>query len=43
VRKAAGATGRVTHLIVNGERVDGTVAPPAAPGAVVRVEAVIEG
>jgi cellobiose phosphorylase len=42
VRKAAGATGRVGHLIVDGERVEGSVVPPAAPGAVVRVEAVIE-
>jgi cellobiose phosphorylase len=43
VRKPAGATGRVAYLIVDGERVDGTVVPPAAPGAVIRVEAVIEG
>ncbi|MCU7724903.1 glycosyl transferase [Actinoplanes sp. KI2] len=43
VRKEAGTTGRVTHLIVDGERVDGTVVPPAAPGTVVRVEAVVEG
>src|SRR5262249_8484289 len=43
VRKAAGATGRVTHLIVDGSRVEGTVVPLASPGAVVRVEAVIEG
>jgi cellobiose phosphorylase len=43
VRKAADVTGRVTHLVVDGDRVDGTVVPPASPGAVVRVEAVIEG
>ena len=44
VRKAAGVTGRVTRLSVNGERVDGTVVPlTAAPGTVVQVEAVIEG
>jgi cellobiose phosphorylase len=42
VRKAAGVTGRVTHLLVNGERVEGTVVPPAVPGTEVRVEAVIE-
>jgi cellobiose phosphorylase len=43
VRKTAGVAGRVTHLLVNGERVDGTVAPPATPGAVVQVEVVVEG
>ncbi|MFI7547897.1 GH36-type glycosyl hydrolase domain-containing protein [Actinoplanes sp. NPDC049599] len=43
VRKAAGATGRVTGLLVDGERVEGTIVPPAPGGAVVRVEAVIEG
>jgi cellobiose phosphorylase len=32
----------VAYLIVDGDRVDGTVIPPAAPGAVVQVEAVIE-
>jgi cellobiose phosphorylase len=43
VRKAAGVTGRVAHLLVDGDRVDGTVVPLAIPGAVVRVEAVIAG
>ncbi|MGW4945022.1 GH36-type glycosyl hydrolase domain-containing protein [Actinoplanes sp. NPDC004185] len=43
VRKEAGVTGRVTHLLVNGERVEGTVVPPAAPGIEVHVEAVIGG
>jgi cellobiose phosphorylase len=43
VTRAAGATGRVAYLLVDGERVDGTVAPAAAPGAVVQIEAVIEG
>ena len=38
-----GSTGRVAYLLVDGERVDGTVVPPAAPGAVVLVEAVIAG
>ncbi|HEU5111182.1 MAG TPA: glycosyl transferase, partial [Micromonosporaceae bacterium] len=41
VRKPGGVAGRVTHLLVDGERVDGTLVPPAAPGAVVRVEAVV--
>jgi cellobiose phosphorylase len=36
-------TGRVAYLIVDGERVDGTVVPLAAPGTAVRVEAVVEG
>ncbi|GIF03440.1 GH36-type glycosyl hydrolase domain-containing protein [Actinoplanes siamensis] len=43
VRKPAGATGRVTRLLVDGERVEGTLVPPAPAGAVVRVEAVVEG
>lgn len=42
VGKEPGVTGRVTGLIVDGERVDGTVVPPAPAGAVVRVEAVVE-
>ena len=33
----------VRRLVVDGERVEGPVAPIATPGAVVRVEAVIEG
>ncbi|WP_433379290.1 GH36-type glycosyl hydrolase domain-containing protein [Actinoplanes sp. CA-142083] len=36
VRRAGEAS-----LFVNGERIDGTIVPPASPGAVVRVEAVI--
>ncbi|GIF01058.1 GH36-type glycosyl hydrolase domain-containing protein [Paractinoplanes rishiriensis] len=43
VRKPAGSSGRVAYLIVDGERVDGTVVPPAAAGKVVQVEAVVEG
>ncbi|MCM4084371.1 GH36-type glycosyl hydrolase domain-containing protein [Paractinoplanes hotanensis] len=43
VRKVAGTVGRVSYLVVDGEHVDGTMVPSAAPGAVVRVEAVIEG
>ncbi|HWS38570.1 MAG TPA: glycosyl transferase, partial [Actinoplanes sp.] len=35
-------TGRVTHLLVDGERIDGNLIPPAPPGAVVRVEAIRE-
>ncbi|MBT8224406.1 MAG: glycosyl transferase [Dactylosporangium sp.] len=42
VRKPAGATGRVTHLIVDGTRVDGTLMPPAPAGSTVRIEAIIE-
>jgi cellobiose phosphorylase len=33
--------GDEAHLVVDGERVDGTVVPAAAPGTTVRVEAVI--
>jgi cellobiose phosphorylase len=33
--------GRVTHLLVDGVRVEGNLIPPAVPGAVVRVEAVL--
>jgi cellobiose phosphorylase len=42
VRKPVGVTGRVTHLLVDGERLDGTLVPAAPAGAVVRVEAVVE-
>lgn len=38
VRKPVGATGRLTSLVVDGRRHDGTVVPTAGPGAVVRVE-----
>ncbi|MEV6305735.1 glycosyl hydrolase family 65 protein [Actinoplanes sp. NPDC051861] len=41
VSKPAGAQGRVTHLLVDGEQVDGNVVPVAPAGAVVRVSAVI--
>jgi hypothetical protein len=42
VRKPDGVAGRVSHLVIDGERVDGTLVPPAGAGAVVRVEAVVE-
>ncbi|MEU4419863.1 glycosyl transferase [Actinoplanes sp. NPDC024001] len=41
VRRAEGATGRVTELLVDGVPVAGNLVPVGAPGAVVRVEAVI--
>jgi cellobiose phosphorylase len=41
VRNPAGATGRVARLVVDGVTIDGTLVPPAAPGATVRVEAVV--
>lgn len=43
VRKPAGAGGRVTHLFVDGVRVDGTLIPIAPAGSTVRVEAIVEG
>jgi cellobiose phosphorylase len=43
IRKPVGVEGRVTHLVVNGERIDGNLLPLAKPGAVVHVEAAIEG
>jgi cellobiose phosphorylase len=36
-----GRGGRVDHLVVDGQRVEGTLVPPAAPGSRVCVEAVI--
>jgi cellobiose phosphorylase len=42
VAKPAGVTGRVRALEVDGARVDGTVIPPAPPGAVVAVRAEVE-
>jgi cellobiose phosphorylase len=39
VGKAAGTTGRVTALVVDGVRVEGTLVPVAPAGATVRVEA----
>jgi cellobiose phosphorylase len=41
VRKPAGTTGRVCHLIVDGMRVEGNLVPLASAGAMVDVEAVI--
>jgi cellobiose phosphorylase len=41
VSKPAGAEGRVSHLLVDGEQVAGNLIPAAPAGAVVRVEAVI--
>src|SRR6266536_3578107 len=41
VRKPVGVSGRVRQLIVDGEVVNGTVAPLAAEGSVVRVRAVV--
>ena len=41
VRKAVGGTGRVTDLVVNGARIEGTVIPPAPAGTVVEVEAAV--
>jgi cellobiose phosphorylase len=43
VRKAVGATGRVSSLVVDGLPIDGSVVPAAPEGADVRVEATIEG
>jgi cellobiose phosphorylase len=42
VRKPAGFRGRVTHLLVEGDRVEGALIPLAPAGATVRVEAVVE-
>jgi cellobiose phosphorylase len=41
VRKPAGAAGRVSHLIVDGERIEGSLVPLAPAGATVRVEAFV--
>jgi cellobiose phosphorylase len=43
VHKPAGTSGRVSHLVVDGERIDGTLLPVAPRGAVVRVEAIVNG
>jgi cellobiose phosphorylase len=43
VHKPAGTTGRVTHLIVDGARVEGNLVPLAPAGATVDVEAVVAG
>jgi cellobiose phosphorylase len=41
VRKARGATGRVSSLLVDGRPIEGTVVPPATQGAKVTVEGTI--
>jgi cellobiose phosphorylase len=41
VRKARGATGRVSSLLVDGRPIEGTVVPPATQGATVTVEGTI--
>ncbi len=42
VHKQPGVRGRVTSLVVDGERVEGSLIPPAAGGATVEVAAAIE-
>jgi cellobiose phosphorylase len=42
VRKPQGTRGRLTHLLVDGRRVDGTLAPVAHRGATVTIEAEID-
>jgi cellobiose phosphorylase len=42
VRKAAGTSGKVSHLVVDRERIEGSLIPMAQPGSTVQVEAVIE-
>ncbi len=41
VRKPAGLTGRVSLVCVDGEPIEGTLVPPAAPGSTVIVEAIV--
>jgi cellobiose phosphorylase len=41
VSKPPGQAGRVRQVRVNGEPIDGTLVPPAPPGATVRIEAII--
>src|SRR5512138_2933225 len=41
VRNPDRISGRVAHLEVDGQRIDGTLVPPALPGATVQVEAVV--
>ena len=43
VRKARGVRGRVSSLVVDGQTIEGNLLPVASPGAVVTVEAVVEG
>jgi cellobiose phosphorylase len=42
VRKPVDATGRASSLVVDGERIEGTVVPPAPAGATVEVLAEVE-
>ncbi|MGC8626216.1 MAG: GH36-type glycosyl hydrolase domain-containing protein [Acidimicrobiales bacterium] len=42
VAKPAGCRCRVTHLVVDGETVQGNIVPPAPPGATVDVQALVE-
>jgi cellobiose phosphorylase len=42
VHKPQGTRGRVTHLVVDGERVEGTLVPVAQPGTAVTIEAEID-
>jgi cellobiose phosphorylase len=42
VRKPAGLAGRVSLVSVDGEPLEGTLVPPAAPGRTVIVEAIVE-
>ncbi|HEY9244686.1 MAG TPA: hypothetical protein VIP48_22040 [Streptosporangiaceae bacterium] len=41
VRKPPGLTGRVSLVCVDGEEIEGTLVPPAAPGSTVIVEAIV--
>ena len=43
VRKRVGSCGRISHLVVDGARVEGSLLPVAPPGATVEVEAVVAG
>jgi len=43
VTKRRGVRGRVSHLVVDGRHIDGTLVPPAPEGATVTVEAEIQG
>ncbi len=42
VDKPSGGSGRVSHLVVDGRRVEGTLVPTAPEGATVTVQAVVE-
>ena len=43
VRKGSGAQRRVSHLLVDGQRIEGNLVPLAPEGATVTVEATIQG